>query len=63
MNVSVCVCVCVCVCVPEMLAVMVEVVCSLHTSTSDWREGDTLLRMQLFSYLSSLCAQNQANCK
>ncbi|CAI8037971.1 Putative neurobeachin homolog [Geodia barretti] len=46
-----------------MLAVMIEVVCSLHTSTCDWEEADTLMRMQLFSYITSLCAQNQTNCK
>ena len=57
-------CVCVCVCVfLDMLAVMIELVCTLHTSTSDWQDGDTLVRMQLFSYISSLCAQNQLNCK
>ena len=46
-----------------MLAVMIEVVCSLHTSTCNWEEADTLMRMQLFSYITSLCAQNQTNCK
>ena len=52
-----------CVTISGMLAVMIELVSSLHTSAYDWREGDTLLRMQLFSYISSLCAQNQKNCR
>ena len=46
-----------------MLAVMIELISSLHTSLSDWQEGDTLIRMQLFSYISSLCSQNQQNCR
>jgi len=46
-----------------MLAVIVELICTLHTSCSDWEESDMLMRMQLFSYVSSLCAQNQKNCK
>ncbi len=46
-----------------VLAVMVELVSSLHTSAYDWEESDALMRIQLFSYVSSLCAQNKSNCK
>ena len=46
-----------------MLAVMVELICTLHTSLSEWEESDLMVRMQLFSYISSLCAQNKSNCR
>ena len=46
-----------------MLAVIVDLLCSLHTQHTDWEKSDTLMRIQLFSYVSSLCAQNQANCR
>ena len=47
----------------EMLAVIIELICTLHTSLSEWEESDMLVRMQLFSYISSLCAQNKKNCR
>ena len=46
-----------------ILAVMIELVCSLHTAYYEWEESDMQLRMQLFSYISSLCAQDSHNCK
>ena len=46
-----------------ILAVMIELICVLHTAPSEWEESDTLMRMQLFSYVSSLCAQHLRNCK
>ena len=47
----------------DMLAVIVELICTLHTALSEWEESDMLVRMQLFSYVSSLCAQNKKNCR
>lgn len=46
-----------------MLAVMIELICSLHTSQEDWEEQDTVMRVHLFSYALSLCKQNNQNCK
>ena len=43
---------------------MIELVCSLHTSShEDWEEQDTVMRIQLFSYVLSLCSQSNQNCK
>ena len=47
----------------DMLAVIVELICTLHTALSEWEESDMLVCMQLFSYVSSLCAQNKKNCR
>lgn len=47
----------------EMLAVIIELICTLHTAVSEWEESDMLTQMQLFSYISSLCAQNIKNCR
>ena len=46
-----------------MLVVMIDLICTLHTAYSEWEESDMLVRMQLFSYISSLCTQNKANCR
>ena len=46
-----------------LLAVMIELVCSLHTSHEDWEETDTVMRVHLFSYILSLCSQNNHNCR
>jgi len=42
---------------------MVELVCSLHTSRENWEDGDTVMRIQLFSYVLSLCSQDNLNCQ
>ena len=42
---------------------MVELVCSLHTSHENWEDGDTVMRIQLFSYVLSLCSQDNRNCQ
>lgn len=46
-----------------VLALMIELLCTLHSAPSDWMEQDVLMRIQLLSYICSLCALNRNNCK